>query len=555
MSSQTDAAPFATFAPLSVPAYRRVWGASVVSSLGTFLHLTAGPWLMLELTGSPLMVSLVTAALTFPRLLLMVPAGVLADAIDRRTLMLIGNLLNAVAAAVLALIVANGTITPALLLGLTFALGVGAAITLPAMQTLVPDLVPAGLRAQAITLNSAAFNVARAVGPSLGGALVAVGLASLAFGLNAASFVLVVGVLLSFSRTVVEDDRGRRLWRAAALGVRYVRFTQPLRVLLATTAVFALTSVSVQALLPNVVSDELGLGAGGFGVLYGLFGAGALAGALSRERVRARAGRGLLPGSIAAYGIGGIAFGLATGPVVAGAGLVVAGAAWVWTLTTLNASIQIIAPRWVRGRVVSLYLLAVGLQPVGAVAAGTLAEGLGAGIAVAVLSGGTLVLGLVAARRELPLLGELTEPVPPDDWSVPPHASYVAGSPVVVATTWQLDPDEIEQFLEVLRELRRVRLRTGALRWSLYRDVDRPNRVTEFFVLPDWDEHLAQHGRLDAAASQVLLRARSFDRAGGPVSRHLAGLDILDPHAPPIAEQLVTVHSELHERDGSVPLR
>lgn len=555
-SSPTAAEPVGALEPLGVAGYRRVWSAAIVSNIGTFLQLTAAPWLMNELTGSPLLVALVTAALTLPRLLFTVPAGVLSDAFDRRTLMITGQLVSASAVGVMAAMTFAGTITPAWLLALSFVLGTGTALHLPSFQTLVPDLVGPRLRAQAITLNSAAFNVARAVGPSLGGLLVAAGLTAGAFAANAVSFLAVVAVLLSFPRQRVEDGSGRHLWRAAATGVRYARFTQPIRVLLAIAAGFAVTAMSVQALLPNVASDDLGLGPTGFGLLYGAFGAGALTAAFTRERARAVVGARMLPGSISAFGAAGVVFGLAPWPLVGGVALAVAGAGWVWTLTTLNATIQTLAPGWVRGRVVSLYLLAIALQPLGAVLSGTLAEGVGAGRAVAVMCAATAALGVVASRLRLPVLGEVAEPPPPpDDFSVPPHASRVAGSPVVVVTTWEIDPDDLDAFLATLRALRRERFRTGARRWSLYRDADRPYRITEMFTVADWDEHLAQHQRIDAGAAAVLTAAQAFDRDGCPVTRHLVGLDIVDVDRERIDAQLLTVHAEAHAADGSVPLQ
>lgn len=546
--------PVPTFAPLREAAYRKIWSTAVVSNLGTFLHLTAAPWLMNDLTRSPLLVSLVTTALTLPRLLLTIPAGALADAFDRRNLMITGNVVSGVSTAAMTVMAATGAITPTWLLALSFGLGVGNAITLPAQQTLVPDLVPQAMRAQAITLNSAAFNVARAVGPSLGGLLVGAGLTAASFGLNTATFAIVILVLLTFPRQPAEDDSRHHLWRAAALGMRYVRFTRPILVLIVLTALFTLTATSVQTLLPNVSSDDLGLGAGGFGLLYGVFGIGALGGVLGRERARARLGRHMLPGAVTVFGVFGVVFGLAPSVWVAGVALAACGLAWVFTMITLNASIQTLAPRWVRGRVVSLYLLAIGLQPVGAFLAGGLAEGIGAGASVAVLCGATAVLGLVALRIDLPVLGDITEPAPPDDVTVPRHVAQVAGTPVLITNTWEIDPADLEPFVAELRELRRTRLRTGARRWSLYRDANRPHRITEFFVVADWEEHLAQHARLDAAAAEVIARARAFDVADGPVTRHLAGLDILDASAPPIAEQMLTVHEELHRTDGSLPL-
>jgi MFS family permease len=447
-----------------------------------------------------------------------------------------------------------GRIDAPLLLGLMFVLGVGSAVSLPAFQTLVPDLVDPPLRAQAITLNSAAFNVARSVGPALGGALVAVGLTAVAFGANAVSYLAVVSVLLSFPRGTAADEARPRLWRSAAAGVRYARFTQPIRLLLAVTASFAVTSASLQALLPSVASLDLGLGGGGFGVLFGLFGAGALAGALTRERIRAPAGRAMLPGSMLLFGLAAAGVGLAPSPWIAGASIAVAGVAFLWSMTTLNASVQLLAPRWIRGRVVSLYVLAVGLQPIGAFGAGLLAEQIGPGGSVAVFGAAAAVVGAATFRLPLPVLGGIEPPAPPDDWEAPVHARRVSGSPILVLTTWVLEPDDVEEFFAVMRDLRRHRFRTGAYRWSLFRDADRPHRVTEIFAVHDWEEHLAQHRRMDAEMAEVLRRARAFDRADGPVTRHLAGLDVVDPGAPPVDEQLLTVHEELHRTDGSVPL-
>ena len=531
-----------------------MWLAGIVSHIGTFLQLTAAPWLMQELTGSPLLVSLVTTALLTPRLLLVVPAGALADLLDRRSLLLVGHAISAGAVATMAVLTALDRIDPFTLLLLTFVLGIGSAISLPAFQTLVPDLVAPPLRAQAITLNSAAFNVARSVGPALGGALVGMGLTAVAFGGKAVSYLAVVGVLLSFPRSTTGGDARPRMWRSAAAGLRYSRFTQPIRVLLVVTALFAVTSASLQALLPSVASDELGLGGTGFGVLFGLFGAGALAGALTRERVRVPVGRAMLPGSMSLFGASAAAVGLAPAPWVAATAITVAGVAFLWSMTTLNASVQLLAPQWVRGRVVSLYVLAVGLQPVGAFGAGLLAERLGAGNAVAVFTAAALIVGLGTFRLRLPVLGGIEEPAPPDDWEVPTHAQHVSGTPILVVTTWEIDPDDVAEFFTVMRELRRHRFRTGAYRWSLFRDADQPHRITEIFAVHDWEEHLAQHRRIDASAAAVLVRARGFDQAGGPRTRHLAGVDVVDPAAAPFEEQLLTVHEQLHRTDGSVPL-
>lgn len=539
-----------------MPVYRRVWLALLVSNLGSFLQLTAAPWVMLELTDSPLMVSLVTTALTLPQLLLTIPSGAIADAFDRRTVMIVGHVTSAGAAAVMSVLAVTDSLTPTGILVLSFALGTGSAIGLPAFQTLVPDLVGDELRAQAITLNSAAFNVARAVGPSIGGAFVALGLAATSFGGNAVSYLVVVGVLLTVPRQLVEETSRPPVWRSAATGMRYVRFTRPLPVLLVVTALFVLTGTSLQALLPSVSADALGLDAAGFGLLYGAFGLGAIVAAFTRETARLRLGRRMLPVSIIVFGASGVTFGVSTSPLLSGLALAGAGLGWVWTLVTLNATVQILAPRWVRSRVMSLYVLAVGIQPLGALGAGAVAEFAGAGTSVAVFTAATALLGLVALRVDLPVLGEVSGPTVPEGWVVPVHADDVVGSPIVVSTTWQIVPADLETFLLALRDLRRERLRTGAHKWEVFRDAADPFRITEQFTVHSWEEHLAQHARIDVAAADAIALARGFDCADGPVTVHLAGIDASAAGAAfRLDRAALAEHGKLHASDGSVPLQ
>ena len=552
--TSTTADPPSTFAPLRVAPFRRLWVASVVSHMGTFLMLVAAPWLMLELTGSPLMVSLVTASLALPRLILTLPAGAWADSIDRRVLAMFGNWAAAASVAVLAVLAWQDAVTPALLLMLCGALGTGTAVAIPAYQTLIPELVEDRLVPAATALNSAAFNVARAAGPAIGGAFVAAGRAELAFGLDALSFLFVVVMLVGAPSMGQADRAGLGVLRSTRTGLRYVRFTRPLLLMFGTGAAFTLTATSVQTLLPTVVQDELLLQADGFGFLLGAFGVGALVGALTRERARVVV-RDLLPWSVVAFGVCGVVFGLATDPWVAAVALVLGGTAWVWTLTTMSATVQLMAPRWVRGRAVSIYLLSIlGVQPFGAVVAGAMAEAVGSGLTVALLCGATIVIGLVASRADLPVLGEVAPPALPEDWVAPQHELAVAGSPVVVETTWRIDPADTTDFFRALRVLRRHRLRTGAERWGAFRHADDPFRITESFQVHDWDEHLAQHRRLDAEAADALRLARSFDRDGGPVTVHLAGLDLGDPDGHRLHGNELTQHAVLHASDGSVPL-
>lgn len=509
--------PVPTLAPLRVAEYRHVWLAAVVSHLGTFLQMTAAPWIVLELTGSAFLVSLVTAALLFPRLVLTLPAGALADVVDRRTLLVVGNLVGAAAVGTMAVLAHLDLLGPVSVLLLTLLLGSGSAVAMPAFQTLVPDLVPRSLLPQAITLNSGAFNVARAVGPALGGALVAAGLASLAFGLNTVSFVVVVGVLLTLPRDEVAaaTRTPRTLLRATVTGVRYARFTPRIRRLLVLAGVFALTAAPVQALLAPA-SVELGLDSGGFGLLWGVFGGGALLGVLLRERVRVLLGTRMVPVSLALFGVGGMALGLAPTALVAAAGLAVAGLAWVWVLITLNATVQLLAPGWVRSRVVSIYALVVGLQPIGAFLAGALAEQTGAGVAIALSTAVTLVTGVVAARADLPVLGEIDEPRAAGLGVRQELVDADVTGPVVVDRTWRVEEADVEEFLALVRRARGIRLRTGARRWELRRDAFQPGLFFEEVEYVDWDEHVVQRTRLEQHDLALLRRLWSLDVDGAP---------------------------------------
>ncbi len=519
-----------TLAPLSVPAYRRMWMAAVISHLGTFLQMTAAPWLMLELTGSAFLVSLVTSFLLLPRLLLTLPAGALADVVDRRTLLVVGNLIGSAAVGTMAVLAGVDRLGPLAILLLTLALGSGSAVAMPAFQTMVPDLVPRSLLPQAITLNSGAFNVARAVGPAIGGAMIAAGLAGLAFGLNALSFLVVVAVLFTLPRDEVDSvlTSPRSLARATVTGVRYARFTPAIRLLLVLSGVFALTAASVQALLAPVAA-ELGLDGTGFGVLWGVFGIGALAGVALRERARIRLGSRMIPVSMIAFGVGGVLFGLAPLPVLAAVGLLLTGVAWVWVLITLNATVQLLAPTWVRSRVVSIYALVVGLQPIGALLSGVLAEGTGAGTAVAITTCVTVLAGVAAARLDIPILGRVEEPTPGGLEVLPELRDADVTGSVIVSRTWCVREEDVPEMLDTLRRARDVRRRTGARGWELHRDALEPGVFTEVVRYTDWSEHLLQRTRLDTDDLAVLRHLRELDVDGAPRTRLLTPIELLAP--------------------------
>lgn len=544
-----------SMAPLRISRFRALWAASVVSNVGSFLQTVAASWLMLELTGSPLWVGLMAASSTLPLLFLALPAGALADLFDRRRILIVSQSLMGSAAVSMAVLAFVDAVTPGLLLALGLLLGVGLALNLPAWQALVPDLVPRGLVASAVALNSVSFNVARAVGPALGGVIVATAGAGPAFAVNAVSYLGIIAVLAGFRRTnwVVQDTEP--VTSAIATGLRFARFTPAFRRLLAIAAAFAITSAVVQSLLPNVTADALSGGALLYGTLLGAMGFGALAGAVTREAALRVAGRAMVPAAIVGFGVAGAVVGASRLPLLTGVAMVVAGVFWVWALATLNATVQLLAPAWVRGRAMSLYTLAfVGLLPVGSIIGGVIGDGIGAASSVLVMSIGAVLVGLAGVRLGLPGLGEVVSTEPPADWNLEPHEDHLEGGPVMVVNTWTIDEDRLAEFLEVMNDLRMVRLSTGAYRWRLYRNAEDAHRMTEVMLLSSWDDHIRQHRRIDAAAAATIRRAISFDCADGPVTRHLVAIEVADAHHRPQWDSLVAVHRDLHGRDGSIGL-
>ena len=542
--------------PLTLPRFRALWIASVFSNLGGFFQSVAASWLMLELTGSPVWVSAMAASTMLPLLFLALPSGALADLANRRNILLVTQATMLASVLGMTASALSGHITPTLLLTFGLLLGVGAAFNAPVWMAMVPDLVPREMVPDAVALNSAAFNAARAVGPALGGIIVALAGPGVAFGINAATYVGVLAVIFSFPASEWSPQEESPMGKAIAAGVRYARFSPTLLWLLGVAAAFALTGASVLTLLPNVTSEGLRGGATMYGLLLGAMGVGALGGAFSRATASRGLGRRTVAASMALYGLGGIGIGLSGAPWLTGLLMAAVGVVWVWALTTLNATIQTLSHSWVRGRALSLYTLAFsGIWPLGSLLAGGVADLIGSAHAVAVLSAAAVVLGLAAFRMPTVGIDDVAAPEEPADYDLAPHGAVeVTGGPVLVLNTWEIDARRLGEYLEAMAELRRVRLRTGAFRWRLYRHFEEPHRMTEAFSLASWEEHLRQHHRIDAVDAEIIRWARSFDVGDGPRARHLVGFEVVDPRHRPDWEELIVHHQLIHDEDGEIPL-
>jgi MFS family permease len=490
------------------------------------MHDTSAAWLMTSLAPSPLMVSLMQTATSLPFFLLALPAGALADIVDRRRLLIATQTWMLAAATALGVLTVAGLTGPWVLLSLTFSIGLGNALNAPAWQATTPELVSPEELPGAVALSGVSVNVARAVGPALGGVLVAALGTGWVFLLNAASFVGVVTVLLRWERetTTVSRLPPEDVPGAMRAGVRYVRHSTPFRSVLVRSAAFVLPASALWGLLPLFARHGLALSATGYGALLGCLGLGALFGALVLPWVRERVttDRMVRIASVVFAGTSAL-LALARVPVVAGAALLVGGVAWMAAMSTLSVAAQNAVPGWVRGRALAVSMFAVqGGLALGGVVWGVAATH--AGIPAAFVAAAVVLLVGVAATRRFDLHGlENLNLLPSATWTLPRTAWELEDDegPVLVTLEYAVDPSDVDAFLRTVRRLETIRRRDGAIRWNIYHDVERPERWVEVFVVESWLEHLRQHERITAADRLVLDAARRFHARGdGPRIRH-----------------------------------
>jgi predicted MFS family arabinose efflux permease len=512
--------------PLRVPMFRGIWAANLVGSTGWLVQGVGAAWLMTTLAGTPDMVALVQSATTAPILLFALFAGALADLWDRRWVLLLAQLWVAVAAFGLAAFSALGLLTPLTLLLFTFLIGTGAALNGPAWQAVVRELVPPEELAAAVTLNAIGFNLARALGPAVGGAVVAAYGTEAAFLLNGVAALALVVVLLSWRRQLPADDLPReRLVSAVATGLRYVGETAALRAILLRAAVFGIAASAALALLPLIARDRLGGGPVVYGLLLGAFGVGALLGAFVIHPLRQRRGAEFVITLLTAAG--GTAFVLIgllpTVFAAVVAALALAGTAWLGSFSTFNITVQMRTAFWVQARVLALYQTVVfGGMALGAWGWGELAGR--TSLETAYLLAGAVLLGSVALHWRLPLgRGDAADLRPaPRQEPLPAVEATAEEGPVMVQVDYEVGPADAPAFVAAMDEVGHLRRRNGAIRWRLFQDVADGDRWTEVFVLGDWVEHRRLRRRMTRADAALEARAVAFHRGrGAPVRRYL----------------------------------
>ncbi|MGO4854166.1 MFS transporter [Phaeovulum sp. W22_SRMD_FR3] len=513
-------------APLRNRLYLSYFFTGLMANFGWLIQLVGASWLMTSIGGSPEMVGLVQTSLAVPIMLFSLLAGAMADSFGRRTMVLWSQSFLLIVSTTLAVFAYLDMVTPWTLLAFTFLIGSGKALNNPAWQTMVRELVVPAEMPAAISLNSVGFNIARSVGPALGGAIVAAVGAFAAFVINALSNVGMIVVMARWRfesppRNLPPEPVGA----AMLAGIRYVAMSPHLLAVMLRAAAFNFAAISVMALMPLIARDLVQGGAEIYGLLLGSFGVGAILGAMLGGRLRAALSlEGLARVGFLSFAAATVVIGLSGNVYLTLAACAAAGASWLLTLSTFNTTVQLSSPRWVGSRSQALYQTAsFGGNALGSWVWGSLAASHGNAeslfISAAALVAGA-ALGLIFALRELDSSGLDQH----SRWNVPKMALDILprSGPILTTQEYVIREEDVTEFLSVMAERRRGRMRDGARQWLLARDIENPQLWIERYKTATWVETQRHHERRTLADAAITDRLRALHQGDGlPKMRHL----------------------------------
>jgi MFS family permease len=538
--------------PFAVPIFRMVWFSSMASNFGGLIQSVGASWMMTSLASSPQMIALVQASTSLPLMLLSLWAGAVADNLDRRKVMLAAQAFMLLVSVILSAGAWLGMLTPWSLLIFTFLIGCGTAINGPAWQASVGDMVPRPALPGAIALNSMGFNIARSLGPAIGGVIVAAAGAAAAFLVNAISYVGLIAVLFRWRPDLPPRLLPReRLGVAMAAGIGYVARSPHIRIVLIRAALFGFAASAIPALMPLIARDLVAGGPLTYGMLLGSFGIGAVGGALISGHLRkACSTETIVRIAAISLAVGGLVTAFTGHLVIALFALALAGSGWVLALSTFNVSVQMASPRWVVARALALYQMFA----FGGIAAGSWIFGM-----IAETHGTVAALQIAAVVQLLSVLAGLILPLqrisdadldPLDLWREPDTVVPVEArsGPIIITIEHRIPTANIVPFLAAMSERRRIRLRDGAHGWSLMRDLSDPQLWLERYHVATWLDYVRHNQRrtkADMANSDTIrtLRApgtepvvhRMIERQTGsiPFSRAPGPREMADPMTDP----------------------
>ncbi|WP_210516985.1 MFS transporter [Hymenobacter terricola] len=514
ISPPGPAAKVTLWTPFAYSIFRAIWIAGLVSNVGTWMQNVAGVWLVTTLTTSALLVALMQTATSLPAFLLSMPAGAMADLIDRRKLLLFTQGFMAVVATGLGVLTFTNGVSAYGVLGFTFLLGMGAALNAPIWQAVATELVPRPALSSAITLNGVSNNIARAIGPAIGGAIIAYYSAGWVFLLNGVSFLGTWAVVYFWKREpTVTNGPAENFVGALRAGLRYVQYSPAIYGVLVRTFAFSFGAAAMWGLVSVVVARKLHLSSGHYGVMLSWLGAGAVTGAflMSRAGSRLNLNQRVLLG-VLAFGGTNLALALITRIYLLYAVMFVSGIAWLMVMTSFSTTVQLSVPKWVQARVISVYMLVfqAGLS-VGSLAWGELADHLSLEISLLIAAGWMLASALLA----LPFPMRSAEGLnldPAEHWPDPEVEGTIDpdDGPVMVMIEYHVEPADWPAFQAAAERLKRLRLRDGALRAGVFSDVANSTIITEFFYVATWGEHQRQHHRFTREDQLVEAQVRQF---------------------------------------------
>ena len=508
------------WAPLQIAVFRAIWFASLAANVGTWFQNVGGVWLMTRFTTSPLLIALMQTATTLPVFLVGFSAGALADIVNRRRLLLATQGLILVVAAALSVLTFAGLMNVPLLLGFTFVLGLGAILANPAWQAVNAELVPPDELPAAVILSSVSYNLARAVGPALAGLIIAVAGPAAVFLLNAIAFLYVVIVLFRWHPAPLKAVLpAERLVGAMRTGVRFVQNSPEMQTVLIRTFFFIFFISGLWALLPVIVRQDLRLGAAGYGLLLGCIGVGAVLGAAVLPQIQRKipvVDRQVIISTVV-LALVMIAFGYLRNLLVLCLIATIGGTAWIMLVSSFNVAAQEASPTWVRARALGAYLVVYqGGTAIGSLLWGALAASLGDPLAILLAALGA-VLGLTAGLRWHLADSEKQDLRP---WHVSAPRLLIEPrpqeGPVIVQIEYCVDPQQAEDFLRAMHEVRRMRERDGAFGWFVACDPASEERHVEAFMAESWLDYLRQLDRMTNADHAIEDHARSFHQGSAP---------------------------------------
>ncbi|MGH8416916.1 MAG: MFS transporter [Pseudomonas sp.] len=515
--------PASAWAPLRNRSFRWLWCGGAMVNLAIWMQTVGAAWIMTLLSTSPLMVSLVQTAIALPAFLFGLPGGVIADLVDRRKWLTLTQGVMLIAAASLSTLSSLDLLSDWSLLLFTFLLGTGSALSMSAWMVTIVSVLPRDQVPAAVSLNGISTNAARALGPAIAGALIGYWSAALVFTVITVCLALVILLVAAFTpRHTPQGLPSESFGAGLRSGVRYIRHSTVLISAMKQVFVFTLSASALWALMPLVAKHELGLDAGGYGLLMGFLGAGAVIAAFNLTGMYRRfALRVLIIAGTVGFALATLVAALSHSRLAVCAMLMVAGMSWMAVNATISTVVQTCAANWVRARVASVYLLMLmGAMAIGGGIWGALAEYLGLRQSL-LLAALTLVLGLMLTRNgrlELGQEADYASAIQPTDRLLVPEQLNPGPGPVSIELAYRVAPVDRTRFIKIAYAVGQSRRRNGATNWRLYHDLDENGHYVERFIVDSWLDYLRQESRI-TQADQLLESTLSQYRCDAQVSR------------------------------------